>query len=79
MISKTHQNHVDVRLATLLFSSTSILFPRTTYSIVSAMLALCKTAKLTKGKLSGSLGEAWIKNSSLQLSNVSKLFELLTS
>jgi hypothetical protein len=35
--------------------------------------------KLTKGKLSGSIGLAWIKNSSLQLSRVSKLLELLTS
>jgi hypothetical protein len=34
---------------------------------------------LTNGKLSGSLGEAWIRNSSLQLSSVSKLLELLTS
>lgn len=34
---------------------------------------------LTKGKLSGSLGLAWIRNSSLQLSKASKLFELLTS
>lgn len=45
-----------------LFSSTSILFPRT-----------------TKGKFSGSWGLAWMRNSSLQLSSVSKLFELLTS
>lgn len=35
--------------------------------------------ELTKGKFSGSLGLACIKNSSLQLSKVSKLFELLTS
>lgn len=34
---------------------------------------------LTKGKFSGSLGLACIKNSSRQLSSVSKLFELLTS
>lgn len=34
---------------------------------------------LTKGKFSGSRGLAWIRNSSLQLSSVSKLFELLTS
>lgn len=34
---------------------------------------------LTKGKLSGSRGEAWIRNSSLQLSSASKLLELLTS
>jgi hypothetical protein len=33
----------------------------------------------TKGKLSGSIGLACTRNSSLQLSNVSKLFELLTS
>lgn len=33
----------------------------------------------TKGKLSGSRGDAWIRNSSLQLSSASKLLELLTS
>jgi hypothetical protein len=33
----------------------------------------------TNGKLSGSIGLACTRNSSLQLSNVSKLFELLTS
>lgn len=35
--------------------------------------------QLTKGKLSGSRGDAWIRNSSRQLSRASKLFALLTS
>ncbi len=39
----------------------------------------CEAAQLTKGKFSGSRGLACIKNSSLQLSKVSKLLELLTS
>ncbi len=33
----------------------------------------------TNGKLGGSRGEAWIRNSSRQLSRASKLFALLTS
>lgn len=45
------------------------------HSVAIRVLAML----LTNGKLSGSLGEAWIRNSSLQLSRVSKLLELLTS
>jgi hypothetical protein len=47
-------------------------------SLVLGRVVLAQ-ARLTKGKLSGSIGLAWIKNSSLQLSRVSKLLELLTS
>lgn len=35
--------------------------------------------RLTKGKFGGSRGDAWIRNSSLQLSRASKLLALLTS
>src|SRR5277367_3524562 len=62
-----------------LFSSTSILFPSTTYIDCQHQILIDDSIVLTNGKLSGSLGDAWIKNSSRQLSSVSKLFELFTS
>lgn len=63
-----------------LLSSTSILLPITTCSNINAL----NQRKIgswvhTKGKLSGSMGLAWIRNSSLQLSRVSKLLALFTS
>ena len=65
---------------TRLLSSTSILLPSTTWmdGYHDGPRGLSR-GSLTKGKLSGSLGEAWIKNSSRQLSRASKLLELLTS
>jgi hypothetical protein len=69
----------DLTLTTLLLSSTSILLPSTTFGDYQHIICAILFRVLTKGKLSGSLGEAWIKNSSLQLSNVSKLLELFTS
>jgi hypothetical protein len=46
---------------------------------VSTVFCHIYTSPHTNGKLSGSIGLACTKNSSLQLSSVSKLFELFTS
>lgn len=45
----------------------------------SVRFLLSSLGPLTNGKLGGSLGEAWIRNSSLQLSSASKLLALFTS
>ena len=49
--------------------------------VLVSVLQQSRQAKksLTKGKFSGSIGLACIKNSSRQLSSVSKLLELFTS
>lgn len=61
-----------------LFSSTSTLLPITTWKML--VLSNIKDGeKHTNGKLSGSRGLAWMRNSSLQLSRASKLLELFTS
>jgi hypothetical protein len=61
-----------------LLSSTSILLPMTTCGCQYLSLQTIVETR-TNGKLSGSMGLAWTRNSSRQLSNVSKLLELLTS
>jgi hypothetical protein len=61
----------------LLLSSTSILLPITTCP--DQPCSIPHIMSHTNGKLSGSIGLAWTRNSSRQLSSVSKLFELLTS
>lgn len=72
---------VMARFVEIFHLSAPILKPpftsqHTTLLLSSTSILLPNT---TNGKLSGSRGEAWIKNSSLQLSSASKLLELLTS
>lgn len=45
----------------------------------SSVLVYSGARSHTNGKLSGSMGLAWMRNSSRQLSSVSKLLALLTS
>lgn len=62
-----------------LLSSTSILLPMTTCSASVCSYDYQHGGLRTNGKLSGSMGLAWMRNSSRQLSSVSKLFALFTS
>jgi hypothetical protein len=65
-------------LTILLLSSTSILLPMTTCPC-QYTTSISDPSSHTNGKLSGSMGLACTRNSSRQLSSVSKLLELLTS
>ena len=90
VVLKDHINILTKPLTILLVSSTSILFPITTNGKLSLLLASSSPRQIQEllvsiekntaiRTLPGSLGLAWIRNSSLQLSNASKLFALFTS